>query len=467
MTVEQKLEVSKREAVALRVVELVEATVEDRVLVLGSLPPGGRDLELVVRPRELAAIAERLTADGFARRGLEWAWFFEGTAYAVELVPASRLALGGHQLEALFADARPVDRLAAARIVRPAPYHLLLLQARRLIRDGELPQKRRPRVAGALSEDPDAWAKARGTAPDWGLKRALHLLEKTFLGDVTISRAERASALLELVRFTAGTADKLDLVCRPFLPTVPRRNRIVAISGLDGAGKTAQAQTLRKTLELLVVPAVVEWRPLGQNRTLDVLRLVKRPFRGDEWDPWEVDGALPPIANDSLGNADLVRSFRERTALLTHLWATFVALANVGFHWRWSIRHPFGRRVVIYDRCVCDSAAQLDFWYGRNRDLRFEKWLLRVLSPRPAHAFYLAVPPEVALIRKAEYPLSELRRQAEVYRTEATRLGVSVLDGERPPAELAAQIARAVWESLPPHTEGFFTTAATGSASSS
>ena len=57
--------------------------------------------------------------------------------------------------------------------------------------------------------------------------------------------------------------------------------------------------------------------------------------------------------------------------------------------------------------------------------------------------------PETALGRKRDrWSLPELRRQAELYREEAARLGVPRLDGERSPDELAAEIASAVWTAL-------------------
>jgi len=57
----------------------------------------------------------------------------------------------------------------------------------------------------------------------------------------------------------------------------------------------------------------------------------------------------------------------------------------------------------------------------------------------------------VALIRKNEYALSDLRRQHALYRTESKKRGLTVLDGELPAAEISAQIARAVWAGLRPH----------------
>ena len=450
MDVEQKSKLASREAVALNLARLVDVAVDDRVLVLGSLPPRGRDLELVVRPVEHRAVAEQLTEEGLARRGLEWARFFDSTAYAVELIPAERLSLSAGELAALFDEARTLNELGLGNVVRPAPHHVVLLQARRLVRDGSLHPKRRARLEEAVAEDPQAWTKAKTRAASWGLVRALGLLELAYGTEMTPRFRQRARALLELAASTKGAGEKLDLVRRPLLDKIPRRNRVVTISGLDGAGKSLQARALRDTLELLVVPAVVEWTPLGQNRTINVLRRAKKPLqplRGDAASAGPETG----FPFDDTAPADPAQRLRQRSGLVAHAWVLLVALANVAFHRRWTLRHPWSGRVVVYDRFVCDSAVQLEFWYGRNRRLGFEKWLLRALSPRPFRSFLLEVPPEVALIRKNEYALDELRRQHALYRTESKKGGVTVLDGEFPAAEISAQIARAVWTALRPH----------------
>jgi len=49
--------------------ELIDTVVAGRVLVYGSLPPDGRDLDLLVREPEERAIGEALPEAGFVRRG--------------------------------------------------------------------------------------------------------------------------------------------------------------------------------------------------------------------------------------------------------------------------------------------------------------------------------------------------------------------------------------------------------------
>src|SRR5437868_2581021 len=120
---------------------LVDESALDRVLVLGSLPPAGRDLDLLVREPDREALAARLEAAGFVRRGRDLALFEDCTAYAVELIPAEGW-LPAAELDDLFAQALPVD--GCRKLVRPAPHHALLI----LERLG-MNEKRRARAAAA------------------------------------------------------------------------------------------------------------------------------------------------------------------------------------------------------------------------------------------------------------------------------------------------------------------------------
>jgi hypothetical protein len=86
--------------------------------------------------------------------------------------------------------------------------------------------------------------------------------------------------------------------------------------------------------------------------------------------------------------------------------------------------------------------------YGERRAYRLQTALIRGLSPRPRHAYLLDLEPEVAYARNQEYRPDQVAKRARLYREEHERLGVRRLDGTRPPAELAAEIAGEVWRGL-------------------
>jgi len=204
------------------------------VLVFGSPPGSGRDLDLLVRPDELATIAGALASAGFRSRNEEWVRFRESTAEAVDLVPAADWSLPQPELDDVFARARPLDGFE--RLVAPSPEHVLLVLAR-ITGGSGLSPKRRGRIDGALADEPEAWRLARARAAAWGLRSELDRLERAYRGE------------------PAG---------RPRLPR-PRRPRVVALSGIDGSGKSSQARALRAALEQLGHETAVEWSPYGQD----------------------------------------------------------------------------------------------------------------------------------------------------------------------------------------------------------
>jgi thymidylate kinase len=101
----------------------------------------------------------------------------------------------------------------------------------------------------------------------------------------------------------------------------------------------------------------------------------------------------------------------------------------------------------VCDRYTLDSAVHLQHRYGAAGAFALQVGLIRMLSPRPRLAYLLDVAPEAALARKPDqFDIDELRTQAALYRAWHGRLGVRRLDGEAPPEEVCAQIARQVWE---------------------
>src|SRR5207244_9156157 len=68
--------------------EIVDAAAPARVLVFGSLPGSGRDLDLLVRDADLPPIEHALAREGVRNRGDAWVRFRACTADAAALGPA-------------------------------------------------------------------------------------------------------------------------------------------------------------------------------------------------------------------------------------------------------------------------------------------------------------------------------------------------------------------------------------------
>jgi thymidylate kinase len=442
--------------------ELIDAAVAGRVLVYGSLPPGGRDLDLLVRPPERDAAGACLASGGFVRRGDRWARFAGCSAEVVELTDAASWRLPAAELQELFGEGLAIDGLA--KVVRPSPHHDLLILARRLVAGaGELDLKRRARLKRALDQDPGAWERARERADSWRADVALQALEQTWRSGAAIAPARRAQARRELGDAgRRGARARLARLLEPVrrLPR-PGQTRVVALSGLDGAGKSSQAIALSKTLERLgheavVVRTRITWddllwtiaRPL-KRLLMPALRLVaaRGPRRAANVRPAAIERepASAPDVPRTPRTEDPVTLVREGSAILTGLWTLLITLANAVSQWRSMRRALLGGAVVICDRYTLDSIVELRYSYGSQRPLRAARAALAALYPTPARAYFLDVQPQTALARKGEWGLQWLSEHRDLYLQECPRIGVCPIDGERPRDEICAEIARDVW----------------------
>ncbi len=384
----------------------------------GSLPPAGRDLDLLANPAAARAVAQALGGRGLVQRGEQWVLFANSTAFAVELVPAASWRLPNDERERLFAEARPLD--GYRNLAEPSPHDALLIVARRTA--GRVDSKARAKIERALADDSGAWTRAEAHADEWGARRQLDALRSSFGHEAPpLFRRSLRAALARV-----------------------RRGRVVALSGLDGSGKSTQARLLCEALEQLGYPAVVEWTPFAANRWLlalsDPLKLRIQRRRSTDAPPVSFV-ARPGAARAGSGVAG---------GLATHAWATVMALANGLSQQRASLPHRLRGRVVVFDRYALDSAVHLRYLYGESRSFGLQNLLIRALSPSPVRSYFLDVPPETVVARKPiQYELDHVRKQARLYREEHERRGAHRLDGERPPDELAAEIAADVWRALP------------------
>lgn len=439
----------------------IDRALSRRVLVYGSLPPAGRDLDLLARAPERRAIEARLAASGFVTREDEWARFADCTVEVVELANPSSWELPDEEIEALLAEGRLLG--GCEHLVRPAPHHSLLILARRLAASpgGALDSKRRIRLEQSCTEDPRAWERARERAAPWHASAAVAALEHVHRDGavpadlLSAARAERRErrrrAQPALRRLLAGARDMRS--------HAPASGKMVALSGLDGAGKSSQAADLQRTLERLGFDAiVVRTRISWEDWLWRVVPIVKRATAL----PASAIGALRSRTGPARTGAartgpaqtapaetgaahDPVHLAREGSELLTNAWTVVIALANAWSQWRLMYRQLARGGIVICDRYTLDSIVAMRYSYGGERPFKPLRAVLAILYPRPVRAYFLDVSPATALERKGEWGEEWLTRHRELYLQECPRLGVTVLDGEKPREDICARIAREVW----------------------
>lgn len=428
---------STRRTGAARVVEtegvsaagIVDAAVRSRAVLLSPPPPEGRSLEVLVAEDDRARVEGALAAHGYEARagrgrGRTWARFADCDAEVVHLRTARDVGSGDPATLQAAAGVQPGRRFLAV----PGPADELLVVASRALTSPYSPDPRlRRRVAAALRSDPDAWSVAGRRAAPWGLGSAVEWLHHTYL------TGEAAAELSRAALHERGDPP-------------PVHGAVLALSGLDGAGKSTQARALARTLDRLGYDVQVEWTRISFNASLRLIaapvksavRLVRR-------------GSSPSTGGDAAADShdEPARQLRDRLPWLNWSWAGVVAVNNALAQRRSTLAHVRRGRVVLRDRYVLDSAVHLREAYGdAGMDVHIR--LVELLSPTPLLAYLVAVPGEVAFSRKQEeFTAERLVAQAARYDALCEQLGVVRLDGELPADVLAARIARDVWRALP------------------
>lgn len=417
---------------------LVDSLLAGPSIVYGSLPPDNRDLDLLVRPEDRRASLERLEEGGFVGRGTRWAIFGSCSAFGVDVLSVAEWT-STHVAQDLFTRSLPIEGFA--RLRRPAPHHALLIIAGLLVRGaGGLSEKRRRRLEAALQEDPMAWQSARREARRWRLQEGLVLLQRKFEGDGAL-RAQMLRADAEATDTSVLHSARLRLAERG-------RGTVIALSGLDGSGKSTQAEALQGALSALGFEAVIWWSKLGVHDVLDLIAAFPKRVLRAITEP-SAPNSPPPGDRPVMEIADPAQAVRQRSPILTHSWATIVALVNA-FHRRRALRRASrGGRIIICDRYTLDSLAHIKFRYGVSRGFALQVWLIRLITPKPRRAYFLDVDPRIALARKNEtYTQEEMATLASLYRSNASFAGVERLDGEAPVEDLCRHIGSDVWLSL-------------------
>lgn len=431
--------------------KLIEAALDERVVIFGSLPPGGRDIDIVAPAEQVAAIERALRAEGFRRVGGSLIRFSACDAEAVELVPVSSWGLPPAAARELFEAAIPLE--GHTYLCRPAAADAMLIAARRLNRERPAePAKAAWRFAAAREEHRGAIESARRRAGAWGVEGALGALE---LGEAKLALLPRGLGLYgERRQRGSGPLRSLAGVARQLAPARPRRGGLIALSGLDGSGKSTQAEALARTLSRLGFDARVEWISMANPRWLSrVLALPRLLLRG----PASRRRRSTPSAAAELNerNQVLARWGPEpvRDAVLddprlTMAWSLVVAL-RVALRTGLVLRSEIWRgRVVVCDRYALDAWTYMRYHFPAAPTLRPQLALITLLSPRPLRAYVLLVDPRIATGRKPDFDAPENERRRTYYEEVIDRLGVTRLDGSRPPGEICARIAAEALEAL-------------------
>ena len=240
---------------------------------------------------------------------------------------------------------------------------------------------------------------------------------------------ETALGQRELVRWASGRR-----VAAPRAVGHGRVQRfVVAVSGVDGAGKSTVLEGLQRDLDRCGLPVGRVWlRPgMGLGRLTGLARRVKRS-RGLDEEPGVNRVAADPDADLS-----------SRRGPVGWVWSMTVAVSFVAGVRR---QHAAARGVVLYDRHLLDALVTLDFLYG-GADLRVQQWLVRLATPRADVSLHLDVSVDEAVRRKPGDQIGRraVDRQVAGYQRWLGRLpGTRLLDAARDVDVVVAEAVRRV-----------------------
>jgi thymidylate kinase len=225
---------------------------------------------------------------------------------------------------------------------------------------------------------------------------------------------------------------------------------VIALSGLDGSGKSTQAEALEQALNALGYPVVKIWTSVTAHPSLGLLAAPARALLGHKRraQPTGLQPGLQPGAPAAGEDDDRLTRLRESRRWLHLSWVSVVATIHAWWQARALRPHLLRGRVVICDRYTLDSLVHLRYRYGAQHRYRLQLALIRLLSPRPTRAYLLDVSPETAYARNQEYTREQTKLRARLYREDYPALGVTRLDGERSREELCEQVALEVWSEL-------------------
>jgi len=209
---------------------------------------------------------------------------------------------------------------------------------------------------------------------------------------------------------------------------------LITFSGVDGSGKTTQAQMLRNAFETCLIRADHVWSRGGSSTWLTpLLKAGKRLISGR--------AGAARIASVQPDKVSL-RKEKFKSAWVRGAWS-WVLVLELLWQYFWHVGLRLGRgRVVICDRYVCDLAADLSAYFDQHADeASMAVRLLRQLVPRPQFAYWLDVVPATANTRSPDIlPVPFVQAQSDAYSRMAEHGLLTRVDGGQGPDMISDRI---------------------------
>lgn len=221
------------------------------------------------------------------------------------------------------------------------------------------------------------------------------------------------------------------------------KRKLVVLMGLDGSGKTLQANMLAEWLASRGEKAEVIWMRGESYITAPLIGLGKAVLGG----PSESKRGEGIADRDSYEKYTRSKQSMFKNPLLRSIWRSSTLLDHY-ISFRKAIgRLPADVTTVILDRYVYDSMIDIDSAFGsegRETERLLNSRFFR-LFPKPDKVVLLEIPPEESMKRKDDIPSVEyLESRYPVYHIIAERVGAATIDATRSKEEVQAALRREI-----------------------
>src|SRR3989338_7648605 len=215
-----------------------------------------------------------------------------------------------------------------------------------------------------------------------------------------------------------------------------KRNLFVFV-GIDGSGKTTQAEMLLSSLRergkrvtyiwnrwtpILLKPAIIIWK----NKVVGCEAISDNKYQN-------IEGKKRRLLNN---------------IFIRYLWL-MLFLFDYGLQVFFKVRLPMiWSKLIISDRTFYDSIIDQEINLNDKRGVlvnRLDSWWMRLLFPKPTLVFYIDCMPEIALARKKDAPnIKYLADRRNLYLDLSKSLGWIVVDGTKTPYDIHEDIKKVI-----------------------
>jgi len=201
----------------------------------------------------------------------------------------------------------------------------------------------------------------------------------------------------------------------------------VAISGLDGSGKTKHSEALQNAFKTCEINPVYIWSRAG---SLPITRFVLKFVK------YFKSGKYIKIENSLIKE----ESYLPKNQLTIKLWRMINTIDLILYYFfRFNIPLILGK-VVIADRYICDSIIDLEFVGKSNNFDRILYKVLKILTPTPNILFLLDLNPDIILVRGCDEAKVELVNRRKYYKMIMSKTNTIIIDNSNPFDEVSGRI---------------------------